>query len=155
MTSEPAGAVRRSALEGYRSADKAGTHTKPGRTEGRMGLGGTAKKLQKVTEMAEDVYTRLNDLRDQVVQMRETTQETSDRVDRLEREAAEMRALLDALAEKEGIDVESVTAEAHIAEAEQTDEEAASETDEGESTSETTESESASETTESGSASSK
>ncbi|WP_256290640.1 DUF5798 family protein [Halobellus inordinatus] len=120
-----------------------------------MGLGGTAKKLQKVTEMAEDVYTRLNDLRDQVVQMRETTQETSDRVDRLEREAAEMRALLDALAEKEGIDVESVTAEAHIAEAEQTDEEAASETDEGESTSETTESESASETTESGSASSK
>jgi len=32
-----------------------------------MGLGGTAKKLQKVTDMAEDVYARLNDLRDQVV----------------------------------------------------------------------------------------
>lgn len=83
-----------------------------------MGLGGTAKKLQKVTDMAEDVYTRLNDLRDQVVEMRETTQETSDRVDRLERESAEMRALLEALAEEEGIDVEGITAEVHIAEAE-------------------------------------
>ena len=83
-----------------------------------MGLGGTAKKLQKVTDMAEDVYTRLNDLRDQIVEMRETTQETSDRVDRLERETAEVRALVEALAEKEGIDVERVTAEAHIAEAE-------------------------------------
>ena len=83
-----------------------------------MGLGGTAKKLQKVTDMAEDVYTRLNDLRDQIVGMRETTQETSDRVDRLERETAEVRALVEALAEQEGIDVERVTAEAHIAEAE-------------------------------------
>ena len=94
-----------------------------------MGLGGTAKKLQKVTDMAEDVYTRLNDLREQIVEMRETTQETSDRVDRLEREAAEMRALLDALAEAEGIDVESVTAEAHIAEAERDDEADAADAD--------------------------
>jgi hypothetical protein len=87
-----------------------------------MGLGGTARKLQKVTDMAEDVYARLNDLRDQIVEMRETTQETSDRVDRLERESAEMRALLEALAEAEDIDVERVTAEAHIAEAERDDE---------------------------------
>ena len=83
-----------------------------------MGLGGTARKLQKVTDMAEDVYTRLNDLREQIVEMRETTQDTSDRVDRLERETAEVRALVEALAEAEGIDVERVTAEAHIAEAE-------------------------------------
>jgi archaellum component FlaC len=86
-----------------------------------MGLGGTAKKLQKVTDMAEDVYSRLNDLREQIVEMRETTQETSDRVDRLERETAEVRALVEALAEQEGVDVERVTAEAHIAEAERDD----------------------------------
>lgn len=86
-----------------------------------MGLGGTAKKLQKVTDMAEDVYTRLNDLRDQIVEMRETTQETSDRVDRLERETAEVRALVAALAEENGVDVERVTADAHIAEAERED----------------------------------
>ena len=83
-----------------------------------MGLGGTAKKLQKVTDMAEDVYARLNDLREQIVEIRETTKETSDRVDRLERETAEVRALVEALAEQEGVDVERVTAEAHIAEAE-------------------------------------
>jgi len=86
-----------------------------------MGLGGTAKKLQKVTDMAEDVYTRLNDLRDQVIEMRETTQETSDRVDRLERETAEVRALVEALAEQEGIDIDVVTAEAHITDAERDD----------------------------------
>jgi archaellum component FlaC len=86
-----------------------------------MGLGGTARKLQKVTDMAEDVYTRLNDLRDQIVEMRETTQETSDRVDRLERETAEVRALVEALAEEEGVDIERVTAEAHISEAERED----------------------------------
>ena len=101
-----------------------------------MGLGGTARKLQKVTEMAEDVYTRLNDLRDQVVEMRETTQETKDRVDRLERESAEMRALLEALAEEEGIDVESVTADAHIVEAEKSDGDVESEADATENTSE-------------------
>ena len=83
-----------------------------------MGLGGTARKLQKVTDMAEDVYARLNDLREQIVEMRETTQDTSDRVDRLERETAEVRALVEALAEAEGVDVERITAEAHIAEAE-------------------------------------
>ncbi|SDY08179.1 DUF5798 family protein [Halobellus clavatus] len=86
-----------------------------------MGLGGTAKKLQKVTEMAEDVYTRLNDLRDQIIGMRETTQETADRVERLENETAEMRAILETLAENEGIDIDTVTAEAHIAEAEADD----------------------------------
>ena len=71
--------------------------------------------------MAEDVYTRLNDLRDQIVEMRETTRETSDRVDRLERETAEVRALVEALAEENGVDVERVTADAHIAEAERED----------------------------------
>lgn len=100
---------------------EAGTHTNPGLRMGVMGLGGTAKKLQKVTDMAEDVYTRMNDLRDQVVQMRETTQETSDRVERLERETAEMRAILEALAENEDINVASVTADAHIIEAEASD----------------------------------
>ena len=94
-----------------------------------MGLGGTAKKLQKVTDMAEDVYSRLNDLRDQIVEMRETTRETSDRVDRLERETAEVRALVEALADDNGIDVERVTANAHIGEAEHEDAVAESEGD--------------------------
>jgi hypothetical protein len=97
---------------------RVGTHTRAEDAGWGMGLGGTAKKLQKVAEMAEDVYARLNDLRDQVREMRETVGETKARVDALETETAEQRAILEALAEEQGIDVEAVTATAHIGEAE-------------------------------------
>ncbi|QIB74154.1 hypothetical protein GL213_08960 [Halogeometricum borinquense] len=95
-----------------------------------MGIGGTAKKLQKVAEMAEDVYARLNELREQLAEMRQTAQETRERIDRLETENAEQRALLEALAEQEGIDVEAVTANAHIHEAESDADDAASDSSE-------------------------
>ena len=90
-----------------------------------MGLGCTAKKLSKVTEMADEVYQRLNDLRTQLTEMRETTQETHKRVDRLERETAEMRALIEALAENEEIDTERVIADEHISEAEESSDDTA------------------------------
>ncbi|WP_251330582.1 DUF5798 family protein [Haloplanus pelagicus] len=83
-----------------------------------MGLGSTAKKLQQVADMAEDVYARLNQLKEQVTETRETVDETKDRVDDLDRELAEQRAILDALAEREGIDVEALTAEIHVVDAE-------------------------------------
>ncbi|ELZ82268.1 DUF5798 family protein [Haloferax larsenii] len=83
-----------------------------------MALGGTAKKLQKVAEMAEDVYKKLNELREQIVEVRETVTETKDRVDRLEAENAEQRAILEAIAEEQGIDLDAVIADAHITEAE-------------------------------------
>ena len=84
-----------------------------------MGIGGTAKKLQKVAEMAEDVYKKLNELRVQIVEVRETVDETKQRVDRLEAENAEQRAILEALAEEQGIDIDAAIANAHIAEAEE------------------------------------
>jgi uncharacterized coiled-coil DUF342 family protein len=83
-----------------------------------MGIGGTAKKLQKVAEMGEELYKRMNDLRAQVSEMRETVTATHERVDGLEREVAEQRAILEALAEREGIDLDAVVAETHIEEAE-------------------------------------
>lgn len=83
-----------------------------------MGIGGTAKKLQKVAEMGEELYKRMNDLRAQVSEMRETVTATHERVDGLEREVAEQRAILEALAEREGIDLDAAVAEAHIEEAE-------------------------------------
>ncbi|MFC6726966.1 DUF5798 family protein, partial [Halobium palmae] len=82
-----------------------------------MGLGGTAKKLQKVAEMAEDVYQRLNEVRDEVRRTQETVAETRDRVDGLESEVTEQRALIEAIAAEQGIDVESVRATAPDAEA--------------------------------------
>ncbi|KAB1188515.1 MULTISPECIES: DUF5798 family protein [Haloferax] len=84
-----------------------------------MGIGGTAKKLQKVAEMAEDVYKKLNELREQIVEVRETVGETKQRVDRLEAENAEQRAILEAIAKEQDIDTDAVIANAHIAEAEE------------------------------------
>lgn len=83
-----------------------------------MGLGSTAKTLQRVADMAEDVYTRLNDVREQLKEMRSTVQTTNERVGQLESEIAEQRAIIEALAEQQGVDVDSVTADIHIEEAE-------------------------------------
>jgi GAF domain-containing protein len=83
-----------------------------------MGFGDTAKKLQKVADMAEDVYRKLNELREQVIETKETVEDTRQRVDSLEADTAEQRAILEALAEQQGVDIENAIAEAHISEAE-------------------------------------
>jgi chromosome segregation ATPase len=77
-----------------------------------MGFGSTAKKLQKVTEMADKLYERFEQLREQVKDLTETVEETSDRVEALEGEVADQRALLEALAEHQGVDVDAALADA-------------------------------------------
>jgi nitrogen fixation/metabolism regulation signal transduction histidine kinase len=76
-----------------------------------MGFGGTTEKLQKVASMAEDVYAKLNELRDQIQAMRET-------VERVDRRTAENRALLEAIAAEQDVDVDAVLTETAIEEAE-------------------------------------
>jgi len=73
-----------------------------------MGFGSTAKKVQKLADTAEKLYSKLTELREQVVEMRESVDETTERVETLERELAEQRALLDAIAEQQGVDVDEV-----------------------------------------------
>jgi ABC-type transporter Mla subunit MlaD len=73
-----------------------------------MGLGGTAKKLQKVADMAEDVYAKLSALREEVVETRETVEETAERTAALEAEVAAQRAQIDRLLEANGVDPGSV-----------------------------------------------
>jgi len=68
--------------------------------------------------LVQSLQSRL-DLREQVAETRETVDETRDRVDELDRELAEQRALVEALAEKQGIDVEAITAEVHVVDAEE------------------------------------
>jgi len=93
-----------------------------------MGLGSTAKKLQQIADMAEDVYARLNQLREQVNETRATVDETKARVDDMDRELAEQRALVEALAEREGIDIDAVTADVHVVDAEAAGDESESST---------------------------
>jgi uncharacterized protein YukE len=86
-----------------------------------VGLGDTTKKLQKVAGMAEDVYQRMSELRDQMVELRKTVEATHETVRGLDRRVAEQEALVRELAEREGVDVEAVIAEANITEAEAAD----------------------------------
>lgn len=79
-----------------------------------MGLGSTAKKLQTVADRAEQLYKQLKDVRARVINLEESAEETHERVAGLERDLAEQRALLEALAKAEGIDTDRVLAEAAI-----------------------------------------
>jgi outer membrane murein-binding lipoprotein Lpp len=83
-----------------------------------MGLGNTAKKLQRVADMAETLYQKIDELRSQVNEVREHVEATSQRVERIERDLDDQRAVLDALAREQGIDVDAAAASAAIEEAE-------------------------------------
>ena len=83
-----------------------------------MGLGNTAKKLQRVAEMAEKLYTKLDELRTQVNEVREDVERTSHTVEGIERELDEQRAIVDALAREQDIDVDALLAETTIEEGE-------------------------------------
>ena len=83
-----------------------------------MGLGGATRKLQKVADMGEELYSRINELREQILEMRETVQETNRRVAAMENRLDGQAAILEALAEREGIDVDELLTEVAIEEAE-------------------------------------
>jgi len=79
-----------------------------------MGLGGTTKKLQKVANAAEELYAKMNEVIGQLKDLQREVERTSAQVDDIEYEVAEQRAILEALAEKEGVDVEAVLADASL-----------------------------------------
>jgi septal ring factor EnvC (AmiA/AmiB activator) len=83
-----------------------------------MGLGSATKKIQQVADMAEKLYERLDQLRTQVNEVSESVAATRETVDRLEHTVERQGAVLEALAEQEGVDVDRLYAEAAIDEAE-------------------------------------
>jgi septal ring factor EnvC (AmiA/AmiB activator) len=107
-----------------------------------MGLGSTAKKLQKVADMADDLYTKMTELKTQLQATQATVEATNDRVDALDRELAQQRALVEALAEERDIDVETVLTDAVIEDAEadpdETDPDDATDSEDAEADAETT-----------------
>ncbi|MFC7137368.1 DUF5798 family protein [Halobaculum litoreum] len=82
-----------------------------------MGLGSTAKKLQTVADMAEKLYAKVNEIREQVEAMQESVETTEARVGALERETARQRAVIEALAERQGVDADAVVADLDLADA--------------------------------------
>ena len=73
-----------------------------------MGLGGTAKKLQKVTNAAEELYTKMNEVIGQLKDLQREVERTSEQVDHIEYDVAEQRAILEAIADAQDVDVEAV-----------------------------------------------
>lgn len=71
-------------------------------------LGNAGKKLQRMINIAEELYERMNDLREQLRKMQKTVEDTNERVSKIEEDQAANRALLEALADEEDIDIESV-----------------------------------------------
>lgn len=86
-----------------------------------MGLGGATKKLQKVADMGEELYAKMNEITEQIVEMRETVRDTNARVSTLENKLDQQSAIIEALAEKEGIDVDEILTNVAIEEAEPAD----------------------------------
>lgn len=80
-----------------------------------MGLGSTAKKVQKLGDLAEKLYQRVEELRQSLHETRTELEATSQQVDDLDAELAEQRALLEALADEQGIDADEVVADAAAA----------------------------------------
>lgn len=89
-------------------------------------LGNAGQKISRMVDLAETLYEKVVELREEVQALRETTRETRDRVADLEAEVAGQRALLEALAEAEGLDVAAIRAAA--------EDEQAAETAEGDGT---------------------
>jgi uncharacterized coiled-coil DUF342 family protein len=83
-----------------------------------MGLGSTAKKVQKLADLAEKMYTRINQMVEQLQELRGTVDETGERVEQIEQELEQHRTLLEAIAEEHDIDVDSVVTDAVIQDAE-------------------------------------
>ncbi len=79
-----------------------------------MGLGSTTKKIQTIADKAEQVYAQIDELRKQLEDLRTKVDITHDTVSELEVKHEQNRALLEAIAEEQGIDVEEVITAASI-----------------------------------------
>lgn len=73
-----------------------------------MGLGSTAKKLQKVADIAEKLFKRINQMRKEIAALQKSVDGTETDTAELRRELAETRAIVEAVADAEGIDTDDV-----------------------------------------------
>lgn len=83
-----------------------------------MALGGATKKLQMVADMGEELYGRMNELLEQVIETQDTVEDTHERVMALENKVDQQSILLEALAEAHDVDVDAVLTEIAIEDAE-------------------------------------
>ncbi len=101
-----------------------------------MDIAGTKKRIQRATKVAEESYKKMNEMLERMQRMQEDIETTSEQVDRIEYDVARQRALIEAIADKQGIDTEEILAAADLPEPPEslteTETEAESEDDDGE-----------------------
>lgn len=88
-----------------------------------MGLGSTAKKIQLVSEKAEQMYAQVQELQQRIIHLEGEVDETHETVTDLETDLAHQRALLEAIAEDRELDVDAILTEAAIEDADGADKE--------------------------------
>lgn len=71
-------------------------------------LGGATQKISTIVELAEELYDRVNELRQRLEAVDDTVESTGARVEAIEGELAEQRAILEAIAADHGVDVATV-----------------------------------------------
>ncbi|AHF99126.1 hypothetical protein HALLA_09990 [Halostagnicola larsenii XH-48] len=86
-----------------------------------MGLGSTAKKIQIISDKAEQMYKQVQQLQQRIINLEEEVDDTHDTVDSLDHQLTEQRELLLAIADEHGIDGDAILADAAIDSAEQPD----------------------------------
>jgi DNA anti-recombination protein RmuC len=79
-----------------------------------MDISGTKDKIQRVVKIVEESYRKISELLERMERLQNDLETTSKQVDHMEYELAEQRALLEALAEDEGIDVAAVLEDADL-----------------------------------------
>lgn len=79
-----------------------------------MDIAGTKEKLQRMVKIAEESYKKMNEMLEKIQKLQEDMETTSEQVNRIEYDVAEQRAILHALAEEQGLDIEEILEEADL-----------------------------------------
>ena len=79
-----------------------------------MDIAGTKQKLQRMMRVAEESYKKITELVERMEKLQNDLETTSEQVDHIEYDLAEQRAILEAIAESQGVDVEDVLEEADL-----------------------------------------
>jgi DNA anti-recombination protein RmuC len=79
-----------------------------------MDIAGTKKKIQRLSKIVEKSYKKINEMLSRMQTVEEDLDKTSQKVDHIEYDLAQQRALVEALATERGIDVDEVLDEAEL-----------------------------------------
>jgi chromosome segregation ATPase len=73
-----------------------------------MVLGGATQKIQTIVELAEDLYEKVTELREELLDIQETVQPINPQATDLEADLEQHRVILEAIAEEHDISIEEL-----------------------------------------------